>query len=132
MLAASLFIAIGRIMDGFVVKNVNPMFYSFFTMLGMALFLLLALILRKKVHLAKKLLVERSKLAIISGAVNAYSYMCLLFAFTAIEISIAEPASILGTVITLFLAEREFKENLKERLLGVAIMFAATWLLFFH
>lgn len=130
MLASSFFIAIGRVIDGFVVKSADPLAYSFFIYSGISLVLLIALAAKGKLKKAAGLAKRKPKWAIISSAVNAYSYLCLLVAFTAIEVSVAEPASMLGMAVTVILAGHEFKEKIKERLVGVLIMALGAWLLF--
>ena len=73
---------------------------------------------------------EKKKIATLSGWINAYSYLLLLIAFTGIEVSIAEPTSMTAMIITVLLAGRILKENIKERIVGVAIMLIGLWMLF--
>ena len=46
------------------------------------------------------------------------------------KVSIAEPASMLGLIVTVVLAYFILKERVRNRLIGVVIMIAGTWLLF--
>jgi len=72
----------------------------------------------------------RLKLGAAAGAVDCYSYLLLMFAITRIEVSVAEPASMLGMIVTVILAHFIFGEKIRKRLLGVVIMIAGAWLLF--
>lgn len=130
MIAASCLIAVGRTIDGFVVQEVDPIIYATAIYAAISFFLFLYQLPREKLQHTMELFKKRTKTALLAGAVNAYSYLLLLFAFTGLEVSVAEPASILGVVITVVLAGRIFKENIKERIIGVAIMVLGAWLLF--
>lgn len=130
MLAASALIAVGRTIDGFVVQSVDPLLYSFSIYFGISAFLFLYQIPLKSLGKTIDLLKTKTKIALASGAVNAYSYLLLLFAFQAIEVSVAEPASMLSSIAAVFLAAAVFREKIRERLIGVAIMVVGAWLLF--
>jgi len=130
MIITSFLIAIGRTIDGFVVQSIHPVVYAFSIYVGISLFLLIYQIPTKSFKNTINLLKSKPKIAIASGAINSYSFLFLLFAFKEIEVSIAEPASMLGMLVTVFLAGRIFKENIKERLIGVLIMIVGAWLLF--
>ena len=130
MIIASLFIAIGRTVDGFIVQKIHHVTYAFTLYTGISLFLFLYLLFTNSLNKTVILIKNKPVIAAISGAINAFSYLFLLFAFKKIEVSIAEPASMLGMVVTVFLAGRVFKENIKERIVGVIIMILGSWLLF--
>ncbi len=130
MIATSCLIAVGRTIDGFVVQNVDPLIYSTLIYAAISLFLFIYQIPAKKLSHTLDLLKTKTKIALLAGAINAYSYLFLLFAFKEIEISVAEPASMLGMLVTLFFAGRVFKENVKDRLVAVVIMILGAWLLF--
>ncbi|MFW6324828.1 MAG: EamA family transporter, partial [Desulfovibrionales bacterium] len=72
----------------------------------------------------------RPGLSLLSGAINGFSYLFLLVALQHIEVSVAEPASMLGMVVTVLLSGWIFKEKILDRLVGVLVMIAGTWLLF--
>jgi transporter family protein len=69
-------------------------------------------------------------LSVFSGTVNAYSYILLLFAFTVIPVSVAEPVSMLSMIVTVILAKYIFQERIRNRIIGAVIMLAGAWLLF--
>ncbi len=130
MIIASLLIALGRTIDGSAIKITSPVLYAFLSNTGISLFLLLYILIKGNFSSAVSLFKEKTKIATLSGAMNSYSYLLLLIAFTGIEISIAEPASMSSIVITVILAGKLLKENIKERLLGVIIMLIGLWMLF--
>ncbi|NPV50791.1 MAG: DMT family transporter [Candidatus Methanofastidiosum sp.] len=130
MIGASLLIAIGRTIDGNAIRFASPLLYAFYLNVGISLFLLLYILTKSNISTTIKLFNEKRKVATLSGGLNAYSYLFLLIAFTGIEVSIAEPASMTAMIITVVLAGRILKENIKERLLGVAIMLIGLWMLF--
>jgi transporter family protein len=53
----------------------------------------------------------------------------MLFAFTKIDVSVAEPASMLGMIATVILARLVFREKIGRRLVAVIVMIAGAWLL---
>ena len=130
MIIASLLIAIGRTIDGNAIKIVSPTLYAFYLNLGITVFLLGYILIKGNIMTTINLFKEKKKIATLSGGVNAYSYLLLLIAFTGIEVSIAEPTSMTAMIITVLLAGRILKENIKERIVGVAIMLIGLWMLF--
>jgi transporter family protein len=129
MILCSILMAIGRTIDGFVVQDVPPMLYAFCIYTGISLFLLIYLLLTKKTGKMLSLLRSRPKVAVAAGAVNAYAYVLLLFAFTQIDVSVAEPISMLGMIVTVILARLILKERVGRRLVAVIVMIAGAWLL---
>ena len=132
MILCSLLMAIGRTIDGFVVQDVPPMLYAFFVYSGISLFLLIYLLLTKRTGEMLSLLRNRPGIAAAAGAVNAYAYVLLLYAFTQIDVSAAEPASMLSMIATVILARLIFKEEIGRRLAAVIIMIAGAWLLLYN
>ncbi|HOK18591.1 MAG TPA: EamA family transporter [Caldisericia bacterium] len=131
MILSSLLIAIGRTIDGQVTKTgVSPLFYSFFLYLFITIILFFIILLTKKSKGVNLLLRKKPLLSILAGMVNAYSYLFLLIAFKNIDVSLAEPSTMLGTIITLILSKYIFKEDIKYRLIGVLIMILGTCLIF--
>jgi transporter family protein len=55
----------------------------------------------------------------------------LLFAFTKIAVSVAEPVSMLGMIATVILARLMFKERIGRRLVAVIVMIAGAWFLLY-
>jgi transporter family protein len=130
MLGASVLLAIGRTIDGFVVQRIDPIIYTFVIYALISLFLLSYHIPTNSFRKTYILFRRKPGICFIGGAVNVYSYLLLLYSYQAIEVSIAEPASMLSMVVTVVLAGRIFRENIRQRLIGVSIMVAGTWLLF--
>lgn len=130
MITASILIALGRTIDGSAIKITSPVLYAFLSNTGISIFLLLFIFIKGNLATPLKLFKEKTKIATLSGGMNSYSYLLLLIAFTNIEISIAEPASMTSIIITVLLAGKILKENIKERLLGVAVMIIGLWMLF--
>jgi transporter family protein len=130
MIIASILIAIGRTIDGNAIKITPPILYAFYLNVGISIFLFVYIAAKRNISKTISLFKEKKKIATLSGGVNAYSYLFLLIAFTGIEVSIAEPASMTAMIITVLLAGRILNENIKERLIGVAIMLIGLWLLF--
>jgi len=130
MMFSSLLVAVGRTIDGFMVRTVHPIIYTFSLCIATLIFLFIHLLLTRRLAEARKLFRQRWKIGATAGAVDCYSYLLLMFAITRIEVSIAEPASMLGLIVTVVLAYFILKEKIRERLVGVVIMIAGTWLLF--
>lgn len=131
MILSSLLIAIGRTIDGFSVKTgVSSIYYSFFLYLFITLILLFILLFSRNLNEVGILLKKKFLLSSLAGLTNAYSYLFLLIAFKKIDISIAEPSTMLGTIITLIISKYFFKENIKYRFVGTLIMIFGAYLIF--
>jgi transporter family protein len=129
MMLCSMLIAVGRTVDGFAVQSVHPLTYGFALYLGISMFLFMYVVYGRKTHLTSKLVRKKPRYAVLAGAANAFSYLFLLFAFTYLEVSVAEPASMLNVLVTIVLAHYVFKESVKMRLIGALIMVVGAWLL---
>lgn len=129
MMGSSFLIAIGRTIDGFVVGRLDPMFYCFFLYLVISMYQFLYILFRRETREISKLFKDKTGLVLTAGAINAYSYLFLLIAFKSIDVSIAEPLSMLSMIVTLILAKSTFKENIKTRSIGVLIMILGAWIL---
>lgn len=130
MMFSSLLVAVGRTIDGFMVRTVHPIIYTFSLCIATLIFLFIHLLLTRRLAEAGKLFRQKWKIGATAGAVDCYSYLLLMFAITRIEVSIAEPASMLGLIVTVVLAYFILKERVRNRLIGVVIMIAGTGLLF--
>ena len=130
MIAASLLIAAGRIVDALNIHHIPPLIYAFTLYVIVSIYLLIYILFTGKMAHVKELIRTKPLLSFASGFTNAYSYVFLLIAFTQIEISIAEPASMLGMIITVILSKIFFKEVIRDRFIGVIIMVAGAWFLF--
>lgn len=130
MLVCSFFMAIGRTIDGFFIRQFDPLMYAVLIYLFMSLFLLVNVLLNKQLKAAYDLYKARKSVTLTAGAVNAYTYLLLLYAITKIDVSVAEPASMLSMVVTVILSHFILKENIKGRLTGVLIIITGAWVLF--
>jgi transporter family protein len=130
MMVSSLLVAVGRTVDGFMVRTVHPIIYAYSLCIITCLFLLLYLLFTRRLGTAIGLFKSKWKIGSVAGAVDIYSYQLLIFAITRIEVSIAEPASMLGMIVTVLLAHFILKEKIRDRLIGVVIMIAGAWFLF--
>ncbi|HLD30446.1 MAG TPA: DMT family transporter [bacterium] len=130
MMICSMLIAVGRTIDMTVLKNVHPVVYAFALNAGMGLVIFLYVLLAGRTKSILDLLKAKRNLAAASGLLNAFSYLCLLLALKKMPVSVAEPASMLGMVITVILAHFVFREAIRDRLVGVVVMIFGAWLLF--
>lgn len=132
MIGASLLLAIGRIIDGFIiVKQFEPVVYAFYIYLLITIILLILLLFSgKKVREPIDIFQENRKLSMIAGFTNAGTYLSLMIAFTVIDVSIAEPMGTLNIFIAMFLAQIVFKEKIKQRLIAASLIILGVFLLF--
>lgn len=130
MLLSTFFIAFGRIIDGYVVQTVSPIIYIFFMEIVICSYTLAYLAFKKKLGEVKKMIKEQPGLTICMGINNAFSYLFLLIAFTAIEVSVAEPLSLMSAIVAIFLGKIFFGEKIKNRLVAALIMILGAWFLF--
>ena len=130
MILCSIFMAVGRTMDGALVHDVHPLWYAFILYAIISGFLLLLTLASKQAGNAVAILRNKPLYAAAAGGVNAYSYVLLLVAFKSLEVSVVEPATMLGTIVTVILARIVFKERIFSRLPGIAMMLVGAILLF--
>lgn len=130
MIISSLLVALGRTLDSFMMRSVHPLVYTITLCLFTDLFLFVWLALTGKLGAACEMFRSKLRVGALAGAVDCYSYLLLLIAITRIEVSVAEPASMLGMVVTVILAHFIFGEQIRRRLVGVVVMFLGAWLLF--
>ena len=130
MLGCSLLIAVGRIVDGFVVQSVKPVVYGLSLEFFLSVYLLIYIGMRRKLPEIKRMVKERTKLTAALGVFNGLSYLFLLIAFTRIEVSVAEPMTMLGAIVSIIFAKFLFGEKIKSRLVGAVVMVVGAWLLF--
>ena len=129
MILCSLLMAFGRTIDGYAVQHVSPVFYSFILYLFISIFLFFYLIIRKRWRYTVELFKAKPGPSTIAAGINAYSYLLLVIAFTKIDVSIAEPASMLSMIVTVVLAHFIFGEKIRNRIIAVIIMIAGAWML---
>lgn len=129
MILCSFLMAFGRTIDGHAVQTVSPVFYSFALYFMISVFLLFFILIKKRWGFTMKLLKAKPVPSSIAAFINAYSYLFLVIAFTKIDVSIAEPASMLSMIVTVILAHFIFGEKIRDRIIGVVIMIIGAWLL---
>ncbi len=129
MIAASFLIAVGRIIDARVIRDHSPLAYSIGVYFMIAFYVGIMLMVRGKVGEITRAFSGDKKYFLGAAGANAYSYVFLLVAIQELEVSIAEPLSMLSVFVTLFLSYIILKENAKTRLLGVTNMVLGSILL---
>lgn len=125
MILVSLLIAVGRVIDGFFVKNTtDPFLYAIIQYWVISLYLFIAILVTKRVKTIKTAIMSHYKHFLLGSFANAYSYILLLVSISIfeLELSIAEPLSMLSLLVTMGLAAWILKEKIKERILGAILM----------
>ena len=128
MVAASLLIAIGRVIDKATLAYAPPARYAAVLYAAIAGWLLLWLYLRGATAAPLALFRRNPTLAMTCGAVNGLSYLCLVRALTVYDVAVAEPASMLGLLVTLALSWILLREPVAARLPGAILMLTGAWI----
>lgn len=131
MLVCSGFLAVARIIDGFVVRSTPPIIYAISLEIFLSIYLFLYIFARKKLGEIKTMFVKSSLWTLALGVTNGISYLFLLIAFTKIEVSIADPLTMLGVIVAMILAKLIFKEKIKNRLIGAIVMVIGAFFLLY-
>ncbi|MFO7818311.1 MAG: EamA family transporter [Desulfovibrionales bacterium] len=129
MMIASMLIAAGRVIDKSGMISFKPVTYCCVLYFCISLYIFIYILARRKSGEISLLLRRKPAVTITSGAINGFSYLFLLYAMTGIEVSVAEPMSMLGILVTLALSSIVFKEKIGYRFIGVCIMIAGAWML---
>lgn len=134
MIFGSSFLAIGRIIDSYAITvypTTDIILYSisfnFFT--GFYL-LIVSLLLIRKLQDFKKIFREEKTNLFYASVANGWAYLFLLVAILGLDVTVAEPASLLSIFVTAFLAKKFLNEEVKERVPGTIIIFLGSILLF--
>ena len=127
----SLLLAIGRIFDThFVRTGYNPAAYSIaeYTMISvyLSIIILFKHLIKHNVPSPIKIFKKRPKYFILGAFANGYSYIFLLAVLNFMDVSIAEPLSMLSVIVSILLSAWMFREKIKQRLVGAIIMFIGT------
>lgn len=130
MMAASLLIAVGRVIDKSNMQTTSPLVYCFFLYVIIAGYVFVYVLLGQRVMGIVRIMQEQPWTALASGAINAYSYLFLLVAITSIDVSVAEPVSMLGMIVTLFLSKWFLHEDVSKRWFAVLVMLTGAWFMF--
>ncbi|MFW9993341.1 MAG: EamA family transporter [Candidatus Odinarchaeota archaeon] len=130
MIAASLLIACGRIVDRFAVDIISPVVYSLFIYILITMILITVLVVTGRARDFAGVFRSSPKVSIAAGSINGLSYLALLITFTFFEVSVAEPASTLNVFIAMFLAARVLKEKINQRWLAAIFIVVGAVFLF--
>jgi EamA-like transporter family. len=129
MLIYSFLVANGRIIDKEAGNIASPMLYSFTVYVFVALIMLIYLLLNGRLKDIVGILKNKTLYSIASGFTNAFTYLFLLVAIRTIEVSVAEPLSMLSTIISVTLGSLILKENVQGRITGVILTIAGGWMI---
>lgn len=130
MMIASLLIAVGRVIDKSNIQAASPLVYCFFLYLIISGYVFVYVLIKGRAGGIVRIMREQPWTAMASGAINAYSYLFLLVAITTIDVSVAEPVSMLGMVVTLLLSWLILGEDVRRRWFAVLLMLAGAWIMF--
>jgi transporter family protein len=130
MMIASLLIAVGRVIDKSNIQAASPLVYCFFLYLIISGYVFVYVLIKGRTRGIVRIMQEQPWTAMASGAINAYSYLFLLVAITTIDVSVAEPVSMLGMVVTLLLSWLILGEDVRRRWFAVLVMLAGAWVMF--
>jgi bacterial/archaeal transporter family protein len=123
---------LGRIIDKYFLPNVHPVTYATVLYFFIAFNLIVILFIRKKSRMIVRVFHEKPIISIISGLINGFSYLFLLYAMLQIDLSIAEPLTNLSLILTLFFSLLFFRENILEKLPGSLLILAGGWFLYLN
>ncbi len=132
MIFVSLLIAIGRVIDGLFVKYTpDPFLYAIIQYWVISLYLFIFILATNKLKLIKTTILSNYKHFLLGSFANGYSYMLLLISISlfGLDISIAEPLSMLSLLVTMGLSAWILKEKIKGRVLGAILMLIGSILL---
>jgi bacterial/archaeal transporter family protein len=123
---------LGRIIDKYYLPTIHPVTYSTILYFFIAFNLLVILLIRGKTKTILKVFKKKPELSIISGLINGFSYLFLLYAMQQIDLSLAEPLTNLSLVLTLLFSLLFFKENVIEKIPGSILILLGGWFLYLN
>jgi transporter family protein len=129
MLLSTLLLAVGRIIDKAASSKVSAILYSFTIYTLITFFLLTYLLIRGNIKNLKVVFKKHPYISVLSGSINAFSYLFLLVALKEIEVSVAEPLTLLSTLLAVILGRIFFQEVIKQRLIAAVIIILGSWLI---
>lgn len=129
MLIYSFLVASGRIIDKLAGNRVSPMLYSFSVYAFVAVIMFVYLAFNGRTRDILLLIKKKPLYSVSSGFTNAFTYLFLLIAIETIEVSVAEPLSMLSTIVSVALGALILKENVQSRLMGIILTMAGGWLI---
>lgn len=133
MIFGSIFLAMGRTIDAYAVTlGANEILYAISMNFFVGVYLFVLVLFLKKTDDVKKILSFDKKTMLYGSICNGWAYLFLLVAILYLQVTIAEPASLLSVFVTAYLAKKYLQENVKERLPGIIIMLIGALLLFWN
>ncbi|APT76008.1 hypothetical protein XO10_05625 [Marinitoga sp. 1135] len=131
MLISSMLMAIGRTFDGYFAKGIDSMSYSISIYLIVSTYFLIFTLIKFKSIKPHISIVKRKIFPLINGGIsNAYSYVALLNMFRYIDISIAEPVSMLSALVTAIMARFVFGERIAIRIVGTVFLILGAFIIY--
>jgi len=116
------FLAVGRTVDTYAIRTIDSRVYAFSILFFAGLTFFTIAIYSKRYNDGILALRNNLKTVIFAGISNGWAYVMLLIAIPGLEVTVAEPASLLSVFVTAFLAKLILKEEIKERILGMVLM----------
>jgi transporter family protein len=131
MLVSSGLMAIGRTIDGYIIRNVDSLSYSISIYLIVSIYFFIVTLIKYK-SIKPHIRIIKNKISpLVSGGIsNAYSYIALLNMFKYIDVSVAEPVSMSSALITAFFAKFIFKEKVAIRVLGTILLILGAFVIY--
>jgi len=131
MIVSSLLLGLGRTVDGYFVKSTDELTYSVAIYMIVSInFTVISIIKYKSLKPHINIVKNKIFSLLTGGFSNAYSYVALLKAFKYVDVSVAEPVSMLSAVITSLMAKFIFREKIAIRLLGTFILILGAFIIY--
>jgi transporter family protein len=131
MILGSVFLAIGRTIDASAVRDVDPRFYALALNFYVGFYLLIGSLIWKRQADIFRSIREEPKNLVLAGITNGWSYLFLLIALQTIDLSIAEPLSLLSIFVTAFFAKIILGEDVRQRIPAMIVILVGSVVLFF-
>ena len=130
MISGSLFLAIGRTIDASAISQTNAVLYAISMNFFVGFYLFIVTILQGNLHIIRE--IKNGSLLNLFGAAicNGWAYLFLLLAIPYLQVTVAEPLSLLSVFVTAYLANKYLGEQVKERIPGIIIILIGSFLLF--
>ncbi|MDN5324572.1 MAG: bacterial/archaeal transporter family protein [Thermosipho sp. (in: thermotogales)] len=133
MIFSSLLIAVGRTVDGVFTKqkHFDQLGYSIGVYLIMSFnFFIVSFIKERGFKTHIEIVKHKWMFLIFGGICNAYAYVALLKVFKYIDVSIAEPLSMISVFVSILFAYLIFKERVKLRIIGTFFLIFGAFILY--
>jgi transporter family protein len=130
MIGGSLFLAIGRTVDTYAIRSIDERIYAFAINLFSGLIFLVLSIIMNRYSDGIIAIQTKPKAVIMAAVTNGWAYLMLLIAISGLEVTVAEPASLLSIFVTAFMAKKVLGEEINERIPGMVLMIVGAIMLF--